>query len=89
MTSIPDIINASFESLAGLMIILHCKRVLKDKCVKGVSILATCFFAAWGFWNLYYYPFLGQWWSFVGGISVFTANCIWIGLMIYYKNKGA
>jgi len=80
-----DVINAAFEVLAGAMVLLHCRRVWLDKCVNGVSLVATCFFAVWGFWNLYYYPSLGQWYSFVGGISVVSANCLWISLMFRYR----
>ena len=82
-----DYINATFELLAGGFVLVHCRRVMKDKQVKGVSIVATSFFALWGFWNLYYYPSLGQWWSLWGGLSVVTANCVRVALMVRYRNS--
>jgi hypothetical protein len=87
MTTFPDIINGSFECIAGLMVALHCRRVLIDKEVKGVSYLATTFFTLWGFWNLYYYPHLDQIVSFFGGLSIVTANTFWLYLMWKYRTK--
>ena len=52
--------------------------------VRGVSWMATTFFTSWGYWNLYYYPHLDQWWSFAGGVLIVVANTLWIGMMIYY-----
>lgn len=81
----PDLINGTLELLGGLMILNHCRIVLRDKAVAGVSILSTIFFTGWGFWNLYYYPNLNQWWSFTGGIMIVSANVFWIFLMIRYR----
>ena len=77
-------INGSFELFGGLFILNHCRTVIKDKAVKGVSIISTVFFMLWGIWNVYYYPSLDQWWSFCGGLVICAANFLWIGLMIYY-----
>lgn len=81
----PDAINGLFELCGAYFIWLHIRQVLKDKAVAGVSIPAVVFFAAWGFWNLYYYPHLGQWLSFTGGLAIFAANAIWIYLLIKYR----
>lgn len=86
--SIPDILNGSFETLGGAFLLLNCRRVWKDKSVKGVSILATSFFAGWGLWNLYYYPSLHQWFSFWGGCATVSANLLWIVLMVAHRPKG-
>jgi len=82
-----DMINGIFEIAAGILIWANCYRVYKDKQVKGVSLLAVSVFVLWGYWNLYYYPFLGQWLSFIGGIMVVTANTVWVGMMMYYVRK--
>ncbi len=87
MMQIPDLINGSFEFLSGFFVLLNCYRVVKDKDVKGVSIITIMFFTLWGFWNLYYYPYLGQWLSFFGGLFIVSTNCLWVGLMIYYTRK--
>ena len=83
----PDFINGSFETLAGFFVLNHCRKLLKDKQIKGVSIISVIFFTFWGFWNLYYYPHLEQWLSFFGGLFIVSANCLWVGLMIYYTRR--
>jgi predicted membrane channel-forming protein YqfA (hemolysin III family) len=82
-----DAVNGSFELLGAAAIFGHVLRLWKDKRVAGVSILATIFFASWGFWNLYYYPHLDQWASFAGGLGIVTGNCVWIAGMIYYTKR--
>jgi len=79
-----DFINACFEFGAGFAVLNHCRCLWRDKEVKGISILSTAFFTAWGFWNIFYYPSLGQWWSFVGGLFIVAANCVWLGLLVWY-----
>ncbi|HET8688644.1 MAG TPA: hypothetical protein VFM18_18675 [Methanosarcina sp.] len=83
--NLPDLINGSFELFGGVFILNHCRVLYQDKKVAGVSILSTAFFFAWGVWNLYYYPHLEQWLSFVGGLSIASANLLWVYLLIYYK----
>ena len=82
-----DLINAAFECLAGFMVLNHCRVLLKDKAVAGISILSTFFFSLWGVWNLYYYPSLGQWWSFFGGLFIVVANFLWVALLLKYKTR--
>lgn len=85
--SVPDIVNGTFEALGALMVLNHCRAVLRDKRVAGVSILSTVFFTAWGFWNLFYYPSLGQAWSFAGGVLIVAANVMWVVLLVRYRRR--
>jgi len=86
---IPDLINGNFEFIAGILLWLNVFRVYRDKQIQGIHIFPTAFFALWGFWNLFYYPHLGQWLSFVGGIMVVVPNTIWVSLAVYYtKTRG-
>lgn len=80
----PDFFNAVFEWSAGFFIWLSVYKMYKDKMVRGVHWAPIGFFALWGYWNLYYYPSLDQWLSFVGGINVVVANTVWFGQMVYY-----
>lgn len=82
-----DLLNGLFESLGGFFIFLSCWKLLKQKKVRGVSVYHISYFTAWGFWNLYYYPFLGQWTSFVGGMLVVLVNIFWLGLLVFYIRK--
>lgn len=80
-----DLTNGAFEFGGAVLIFNHCRAVLRDRAVAGVSILSTAIFTSWGFWNLYYYPSLDQWASFTGGLFIVTANCTWVYLMLKYK----
>lgn len=83
----PDLVNGSFELFAGLFCLLNVRRLLWDKSVRGVSVPAMSFFAAWGYWNLFYYPHLGQWASFIGGVAVTAVNTTWVALAIWYGTR--
>lgn len=82
-----DKANGLYEMFGGFVVLLHCLRLYEDKKVRGVSITATIFFLSWGVWNLYYYPSLSQWYSFMGGCGIVAANALWIVMMIYYRRK--
>ena len=83
----PDIVNGAFESLGACFILQSIIKLHRDKLVRGVSWLHSGFFAAWGYWNLFYYPYLDQWLSFVGGIGIVATNTFWLGQIIYYTQK--
>ena len=87
MIDIPDIINGVYETLGAPFIFLSIMKLYHDKKVRGVSITHALFFTSWGFWNLYYYPHLGQWASFIGGVLLVGFNTFWISQMIYYSKK--
>ncbi len=82
-----DAVNGSFEMLAGIAVLHHCLTLYHDKMVRGASLYATTFFTSWGFWNLYYYPSLDQWASFVGGLFIVSANALWLGMMWHYRRR--
>jgi len=82
-----DVVNGSLECLAGFVVLLHCRVLHRDKEVRGVSLPAVFFFCGWGFWNLWYYPHLGQFFSFIGGILVVFSNTLWLLMMLYYNRR--
>lgn len=86
-TDWPDKINGLYEILGSLFILMHCIKLYGDKKVRGIYVPATVFFFTWGVWNLYYYPSLGQWMSFTGGVAIVIMNALWIGMMLYYNSK--
>jgi hypothetical protein len=79
-----DLINGLFELVGGILNWMNVVRLFKDKDIKGVYYPAWIFFAVWGLWNLYYYPSLDQWMSFVGGLIITSANVVWVILALYY-----
>lgn len=84
----PDVINALFELTGAILLSLNVYILYKDKVVKGVHWLPTSFFVSWGVWNLYFYPHLGQWYSFAAGVLLVVVNIIWLCMMFYYGTGG-
>ncbi len=84
---VPDMVNGLFEFCGGLLVWWNVSALYRDKQVAGVRIIPTAFFSAWGLWNLYFYPYLGQWWSFSGGINIVVATVTWVGQMVYYRKR--
>lgn len=84
---IPDLVNGAFEMLGGFALWNNVKRIKVDKQCRGVNWQVTLFFTSWGFWNLFYYPSLGQWASFLGGLNIVTANGFWLFYAIKYRRN--
>jgi hypothetical protein len=83
---IPDIINGSFELGGAVINLMNVRQIFRDKQVKGVHWSPFVFFTAWGLWNLFYYPHLGQWFSLSAGILLVMVNIAFLyGLWRYYK----
>lgn len=82
-----DTINALFELAGSFFILLSILKLEREKQVRGVSWLHTGFFTAWGLWNLWFYPAVGAWLSFIGGIALVLTNAYWLGQIIYYTQK--
>ena len=85
--TLADFVNGIFELGGGILLIQNCRTLYRDKIVKGVSVPVTAFFAAWGVWNLYYYPSLDQWASFAGGLVIVSANIVWVVMAVYYARS--
>ncbi len=83
----PDQINAMFEGGCGILCLLNIVELLKSKKIAGIHWAPTIMFTLWGFWNLYYYPALGQWYSWFGGVVLVTANVIWLMLVALYGTQ--
>lgn len=79
-----DTVNGIFEAFGALFTWGNAWRIYQDKDVKGIYWPFTAFFSAWGIWNLYYYPSLGQWLSFVGGCFLVAGNITWFAMALYY-----
>jgi hypothetical protein len=84
--SFGDFGNGLFELIGGFCVWQNVKRIRQDKQVKGVDWRVTGFFTSWGFWNLWYYPSLSQWLSFLGGLVIVAGNVVWLAMAIKYRN---
>jgi len=85
--NIPDLINGSFEFMGSIALWWNVRKLYHDKEYNGISIPSTAFFFFWGGWNLFFYPHLNQWFSFLGGLSMVCANLVWAAQMIYYARR--
>ena len=77
----PDLVNGLFEFGGGLLLWLNVRRLWRDRKIAGVSLWPVVFWTSWGGWNLFFYPAVGCWWSFAGGIFVVTANAAWLAML--------
>lgn len=83
----PDVINGLFEFVGSVLVWMNAYRVYTDRGYAGIYPPTVVMFWLWGLWNLFYYPHLGQWWSFAGGCSIVAANTIWFILMRQYGRR--
>lgn len=83
-----DLINALFEFGMALTICLSGWKLHKEKSVRGFHWSQVAFPTAWGIFNLFYYPSLGQNLSFFGGVAVVTCNLCYLSAIWTYRDKG-
>jgi len=83
----PDVVNGVFELVGAFFVWANVRRLWRDKTIAGVYWPTTAFFAIWGLWNLYYYPAIEQWYSFVGGIVLVSGNAVWVAMAVRIKLK--
>ena len=82
-----DLINGLFEFIGGLFCCLSCRRLILDRQWRGMSWVPCVFFTSWGYWNLYFYPSVGCWYSFAGGAFLVTVNTFYCFLLYMYRNN--
>lgn len=81
-----DLGNALFEFVGAAFLCADAYRLAQDKCLRGVYWPGRVFFTLWGFWNVVYYPAIGQGLSFLAGLCVVAVNCLWCVLAWRYRN---
>lgn len=81
----PDMINALFSIGGSCFLWLNVWSLYKEREVKGVHWGSVAFFTILGFWNLFFYSTLSQWYSLFAGISSVMANIVWLCLVTFYR----
>jgi hypothetical protein len=85
-----DAVNAVFEALAGAFVLNHLRVLLKDRQVRGVSLVSSVFFLVWGCWNTgWYYAALRQPYSLYCGLVVVLANAAYVAALVWFKHRRA
>jgi len=82
-----DLINGIFEFTGGVLLWFNVYKLIQDKQVRGLYLPVCVFFAAWGIWNMFYYPSLHQMYSFIGAAFLAAANIVWVWLAYWYRFK--
>lgn len=88
----PDLINGLFELAGAGFTWRNAVQLLRDRELRGVYWPTSAFFSTWGVWNLAYYPALGQWLSFAGGVLLVSGNLAWVALAVrirFYRESKA
>lgn len=80
-----DLINALFETGGSIFLLLDWQALRRDRKVAGVSIIARCFFIAWGLFNPYFYGIQALIYSSIAAVLVVIVNFMW--LFTYIKIK--
>jgi hypothetical protein len=75
--AVGDALNGLFELFGAVFAWRNALQLYRDREIRGVYWPAWVFFTAWGLWNLYYYPSLGQWFSFGSGCLLVCGNIAW------------
>lgn len=83
----PDTINGLFEIVGAIFVGRDIQLLARHKSVKGKGLGSNIFFSGWALWNLYYYPSLDQWMSFIGAILLLVSNLTWFLMALYYLRK--
>lgn len=83
----PDLVNGIFEIAGSVATWGTFRAIRKDKGYAGIRLPIMAFFTSWGFWNLYYYSHLFQWFSLFASLSLTAGNVAIICAMIYYGRK--
>jgi len=84
---LPDLVNASFELIGAWFTWRSFVQLRRDRFISGIYWPTVAFFTAWGTWNLFYYPLLGQWWSFFAGIVLLSGNAAWVIQVLIYEKR--
>lgn len=84
-----DEVNGIFELLGAVMISLSCIKLAQDRRIAGLSFYHVTYFTAWGWFNVFFYPSQGLFWSFIGGICVVVMNSLWLVGILYYRYRDA
>jgi hypothetical protein len=79
-----DSVNAGFELACAILLWLNVRTLYRDKQIKGIALSPNFLYLGAGLWDLYYYPFLNQWISFVACLVYTTGFSLWLGMAVWY-----
>jgi hypothetical protein len=84
MSWIDQVNGLVFEACGALLAWSNVRRIRKDRTVQGVDWRISCFWAVWGWWNVFYYHAVGHAISLVAGAVLAAANTCWCAHAWWY-----
>lgn len=82
-----DFINALFNSVGALFIVLNARDIHIRRTVAGHTYPSTIFFTVWSIYSVIFYAQLDQFWSFIVSVIMAMANVAL--LMLVFKHRRA
>ena len=79
-----DLINAAFGGGMAFAILPSVLKLRQDKQVLGLHWFHVAFPTVWSCWNLYYYPWLDQTFSYWAAIPLTGINVVYLSMLFYY-----
>jgi hypothetical protein len=80
-----DQINAGFEMAGAISRTFDCVQLYRAKRFVGGSLFTAFFFLMWGFFNIVFYPSLGQTYSYLAALALTTMNALWLVMAMYFN----
>lgn len=82
-----DVINGIWELVGAIFIIPSIMNIIKTKVSNGITWHTQTFFLSWGLWNVFFYPYNGFTYSFIGGLVLAVVNIVWLILILKHRVK--
>jgi uncharacterized protein with PQ loop repeat len=82
-----EFITAAFATVSGFMLLLNLRQAIRDKDVKGVSLITLWFFTCYAIWMTYYFWTLSEYWVVVPAIVNMMANIAYLSVATKYKRR--
>lgn len=82
-----NLILAALFVACSLVCWLHVRQIIRDKTVKGVSLIPTFVFMTTNVFEMIYFGQKGDWWNVGGAVSMLMSNVAWTVCVFYYHRK--
>ena len=82
-----ELITAAFATVSGSMLFLNLHQAIRDKDIRGVSLVTLWFFTTYATWMVFYFWYLGQYWVVIPAIVNLVANASYLALATTYKRR--
>ena len=82
-----DFINALFNSVGAIFIILNARDIHIRQTVAGHTYPSTIFFTVWSIYSVIFFIHLDQFWSFIVSVIMAMANVALLWLVFKHRKS--